>query len=213
MNISSQIRPINFGNVDLTYDMEKYITLKYNEDHRTYHGVDHINQMMDLNILDNDDHKISLMILFHDIVYDPSSTENEYWSAMVARQYMADRGYTSSYVDFIVKGIMATKNHWESRSINDPVIDRFLDYDLWDFGTPYYEVFEYNTNNLCDEYAMSKSENLVKVADWDAYCKEFDEGRKKWLMNVSKYEKHFSVYTERNDNANRNIARALTEFE
>ena len=61
----------------------RIVSHKYTETHRFYHDVSHINNMCSLLMMSDvrDDIKrntaLQLAILFHDVIYDPKSSENE----------------------------------------------------------------------------------------------------------------------------------------
>ena len=82
---------------NLSYD---YILNCYNEEHRSYHNINHIYKMLktaiNSNILNYDD--LLLAILYHDIVYNPkNNNNNELQSAEIYKQQIGDKFNTNVY--------------------------------------------------------------------------------------------------------------------
>lgn len=192
---------LNFGRTDFDHDTKKFLEMKYSESYRRYHGTSHINDMMKLAY--GNSHITQEMILLHDVIYVPGATDNEIKSAEIAKMLELHYG------DIVCRGIVQSANHWEWFDDEPVEIQFFLDYDIWDLGTPYYEVFAQNTKKLKMEYCLSKTPGTSAYFELE---KEFDKGRKKWLTTVSNKSKHFRKHTQRDYNVNKNIERALKEF-
>lgn len=110
----------------------------YFESHRYYHNYNHINNMLieanRLNILTDE---LYLAILFHDIIYDPKSTNNEKMSADFFYQYMKD--------DNIKQAILETKDHKPTSELSKQLC--YLDLmivnkDFKDFMTFEHKIFK-----------------------------------------------------------------------
>jgi predicted metal-dependent HD superfamily phosphohydrolase len=115
-------------------DMLDFVLSRYKEPHRHYHDISHIRWLIRLAV-DLDYHHwggdgmwptLSAMIVFHDIVYDPTapSGRNETDSAILARLRLED--YPGMDVDLVCKGILATHTHHS----DDVFIQSFLDLDM-----------------------------------------------------------------------------------
>lgn len=70
---------------------------KYNEPHRFYHNLEHINYMV--NYADNPSDKLLLAIIFHDIIYCPKSSTNEEDSVRYASNYINDTDVFDAILD------------------------------------------------------------------------------------------------------------------
>lgn len=103
-------------------------TFRYDERHRYYHNMDHIISMVksaiDLNILTND---LFLAILFHDIIYDPKSTNNEELSAELFSKYFDN-------ID-VKNAIIETKTHKYTSKLSKQLCDLDLEVLNSDFKT------------------------------------------------------------------------------
>ena len=98
----------------------------YNEEHRYYHTLEHINYMLNKaeeNYELSDD--LLIAIIFHDVIYDPQSTNNELESAKLFKKYSRNKIKNQ---DLIYQAILDTKNHIPTEGNN---ISRLLiKYDL-----------------------------------------------------------------------------------
>lgn len=173
----------NAGYPNLAYDI---ILERYNEKHRHYHTLEHINDML-LYVGDYyEEHKLcpleiqelELAIIFHDIVCFPLANDNEEKSVELFESLSGHLFEDSIYE--ISKMIMATKNHETDKylSSGESLIIRadlhgFNDmgiYDLWDMNM---RIFR--------EYA---------VVDW----KDFKKGRVNFLHAYrDKCQKHLGA--------------------
>lgn len=102
--------------------------LRYDEEHRYYHNIDHIVDMVsnakDLNILTDD---LFLAIVFHDIIYDPRATDNEEKSAALFSKYFSNT--------LIENAILETKSHKYSSDLSKQLCDLDLNVLHSDFKT------------------------------------------------------------------------------
>ncbi len=213
----------------ISVDLLKKLNFEYSRPYRAYHGVDHINQLLHLNelytVLDDDKRAIEIAILFHDIVYVPGSKFNERLS-FEAFDVAMGNGYITSgreiNYDLVKKCILASENHFSTEhDTAHQAVQMFLDYDLWDFGTPYYEVFENNSKLLMNEYVdyhtrykyYDTPEVKFGVSGKATTQIAFEKGRVDWLLNVEKHSKIFRIFTDRNRIAFENIERSIRESE
>jgi predicted metal-dependent HD superfamily phosphohydrolase len=113
------------------------IVTAYSEPHRHYHNLDHIRAMLADPIIDvielgpsnfNDLTSLRLAIWYHDIVYDPRSTENEHRSAEVARMSLVELGLGLDHIRRVCELILMTREH--DAPEDDWTAAVFLDLDL-----------------------------------------------------------------------------------
>lgn len=132
-------------------ELIELIFKNYCESHRYYHSLKHISELFSkLNLWNLNKKQIqilSMAIIFHDIVYDPKSTNNEELSNELFLQYFEK--YENA--DRVSKLILATKNHSSSPVGEDPLLDIFLDLDLSILGSAPIEYENYE-KNIKEEY-------------------------------------------------------------
>jgi predicted metal-dependent HD superfamily phosphohydrolase len=86
----------------------------YAEPHRHYHTLDHIAAL--LALLDHhgagalDRAALTLAILFHDVVYDPTRTDNEEASAAWATSRLGGLGFSEAVRTKVARYILATRH-------------------------------------------------------------------------------------------------------
>ena len=171
----------------------------YNEPHRFYHTMDHINFMLDSGnkLLSREQY---MAVLFHDIVYDPKRKDNEEQSASLMYK-MLDDGYhtmkenSGEDVDTIAHIILDTRTHKATR----PESELVLDLDLLGLASEY-GVFKTNSINIRKEYSH------LSDAEWNI-------GRRYFFTELLKkpifVTKTFSIYEK---DARQNIQRELREL-
>ena len=107
----------NFVNINFRDSFEKEIRDLYNQEHRYYHNINHIEYM--LNYYTNFTHitercNYYLTCIMHDAIYYPNMNDNEEQSVLLFRNFCND-GYFTKFVksqyDSISDAIMATKEH------------------------------------------------------------------------------------------------------
>ncbi len=125
----------------------EHLVTAYSEPHRHYHNLEHICEMLDLLIpgpftggglgsptgQDVEMNNVELAAWFHDLVYDPRSSDNECRSADVARRIMLNLGLSESRIVRVCDLILMTKDHQAPR--DDFFAEFFLDVDLGILGT------------------------------------------------------------------------------
>jgi predicted metal-dependent HD superfamily phosphohydrolase len=106
----------------------------YAEPHRHYHTLDHIAALLTLlrrhgaDIADRD--ALTLAILFHDVVYDPSRQDNEAASAAWASPRLAGLGFAGDVRAKIGRYILATRHDRPLEATADADLALLLDLDL-----------------------------------------------------------------------------------
>jgi len=183
----------------------KTVTEALNEPHRKYHNVDHVERMLNLAVEEGyditKDTKIFEAIVFHDVVYQPTSTLNEKMSTLVYR------GSLNSKVDFhrhftVIEAILATMNHTEiliNMWIDDVDfwINDFLDYDL-----------EGLANNFYDNGRKIYAEFSPYVTD-----EAFFDGRLEFFRKMINSERIFRNHPDWEEKARENIQGEIDRME
>lgn len=107
--------------------------LRYDEEHRYYHNMEHIVDMVsiakDLNILTDD---LFLAIIFHDIIYDPRLNDNEEKSAELFSKYFPKKNAKNK---LIKNAILETKTHKYTSELSKQLCDLDLNILHSDFKT------------------------------------------------------------------------------
>lgn len=146
-------------------DAYNQIVTAYSEPHRYYHNLGHIDAMlMDLREVlffgqpQEEFNSIRLAIWYHDVVYEPHSSENESRSAEVAARSLESLGVDNLLIRRVCELILMTKDHLELGQMLDTLL--FLDLDLSILGS---EPSRYQT------YADAIRKEYAWVDD-RAYC-------------------------------------------
>ncbi len=171
----------------------------YSEKHRFYHTTKHIEAM--LNHLDSTvelsehPHELELAIWFHDAIYKPFSSTNEFDSAKWAKEFLTDNQYSSDGEERVYKLIMATQHNVEVNSVDEKLI---VDIDLTILGASS-TVYEQFVQNIRQEYKLVPS--II-------YRKKRKELLKSFLSKSSIY--NLDYFKEKYEKAARmNIKRAI----
>lgn len=102
------------------YGISKDVLLRYDEPHRYYHNIDHIVSMVDSSVEGKTvSEKLTLAIVFHDIIYDPKRSDNEEQSAELFYSLMPDNE--------IAEAIRETKDHNPKTKLGKQLCDLDLD--------------------------------------------------------------------------------------
>ena len=156
--------------------LEKYASIietMYSESHRYYHTLSHIEEMLGLLVVYEqciqDINAVVFAILFHDIVYQPTSSTNEEDSATLfmvfAREAEIETGLANKVRDYIIE----TKKHHVAES-SDEDLKIFIDFDMAVLGRPIEQYQEYAKQIRkeyihvpSDEYCRKRAEFLSSV--------------------------------------------------
>lgn len=142
----------------------------YNESHRYYHTLSHLNDLIDQI---NDDkskytekeyEKLIISSLFHDCIYDPNSYNNEEKSADFFINCCSDK--TNDDILDIKQIILDTKTH----DPNTKLSESFCNYDMNIVERGFNDLIEWE-NNIREEYRNIDT-------------KEYKMGRLKFLESV-----------------------------
>lgn len=138
------------------------IAIRYNEPQRAYHSLQHIQQLFGQfdQVKNNlhEPHIIALALLYHDVIYEPTRSDNELKSAEYAVESLT--GYLSAeQCQHIYTLIMMTASHqidkWsnkvkEREEYSDAAY--LLDMDLSILGSSW-SVYEHYSHAVSQEYA------------------------------------------------------------
>jgi len=176
----------------------------YTEEHRAYHNLVHINNMLveaakfDKEIADKE--VVLLAIWFHDIIYDPMSKENEKASADFAKKILSQTNLSPERIEKCYALIMQTVKHQPAET--DHLDDKLLvDFDL-EILSRDWEAYKAYSGQVRKEYWMYPSPL-------------FKNGRKKamgkFLERPTIYQSPF-YQKEKEDKARANIKREMKEL-
>ena len=178
-------------NIDLNmvYDM-------WQESGRYYHNLDHLLDLINLintdferNRFDSNVYeKLIIVALFHDIIYDPSSSNNEEDSAEFLKSVCSDL----DKINDIIQSIIDTKNHTNSSELSEifneydmDIVNRDIDSlikwedDIFNEYHKFYTKEEYKQgrikfiNSIIDKYPgnMANLQDLLKYIE-DKYTND-----------------------------------------
>jgi predicted metal-dependent HD superfamily phosphohydrolase len=159
----------------------------WNESHRSYHNLNHLNDLISQinenksKYSEKEYDKLILTALFHDIVYDPTSQTNEEDSANFLIECAVDKK-NSDILD-VKQMILDTKTHNSTTNLSESfnnydmnIVERDFDQLLeWERGiSEEYSIYskeEYKMGRLkflesiLDKYTHN-TENLLKLVEW-----------------------------------------------
>lgn len=149
------------------------LTRRYCEPHRSYHGIQHIGEML----WNGREHALTdeqiAAIWYHDAIYDPTQDDNEERSAELAASDLRAAGWPTDRIQLVERIVLDTKQHVPSCGPAAIV----LDLDLWSLAIPA-DAFDRNTARIRAEYAH--------VGD-----REFAEGRQRYFAALLERERIF----------------------
>jgi predicted metal-dependent HD superfamily phosphohydrolase len=126
----------------------------YSKPDRHYHNLTHLNHLLITidRFTDELQHPtaVKLAAWFHDFVYDPQASDNEFQSAELARELLTELNLSPALIDRVQQLILATKGH----QIDPNDVDRsiFLDADLAILGTNPIQYQDY-ARSIRQEYS------------------------------------------------------------
>lgn len=126
----------------------------YSEPQRHYHNLSHLYsflcELQDIRELINEPETLELAAWFHDVVYNPRSSENEFRSAEVAVNSLHELGLCDKRIARVSELICMTKTHQSPPADTDAAF--FLDADLVVLGWAHRFYVEY-AESIRMEYA------------------------------------------------------------
>jgi predicted metal-dependent HD superfamily phosphohydrolase len=162
------------------------ILAMWNESHRAYHTLNHLNDLIDQinenksKFSEKEYEKLILTALFHDCVYDPMKNDNEEKSADFFIECCQDK--SNKDVLEVRQMILDTKTHEATTNLSESfnyydmsIVERDFDQLLdWEngireeykaYGEQYKEGRLKFLESLLDKYPQN-TENLLKLVDW-----------------------------------------------
>ncbi len=140
------------------------IAVRYTEPQRAYHTLDHIEQLMiqleNIKPFLSKPDTIALALYYHDIVYDPTRSDNEQKSAEYAVEALSPY-LSSTRCQDIYALIVMTADHQIDESINSVKYNDaayLLDMDLSILGA-HWSAYEQYTQAVRQEYAHVTDDN------------------------------------------------------
>lgn len=185
-------------------EMEAMLTEAYNSKERRYHNMGHVISFLKFveSRKDKIENYVAMIaaVLFHDVVYDTRSKDNEVKSALLCREILSGLGINDEVVKKAEGFILATAKHENPGGEHD--IDIFLDGDLSILGSD---------EKTYDNYARAIREEYSWISDED-----YKKGRKEFLQNFIKREYIYftkEAQDEFEDRAIKNIKKELAGLE
>ena len=106
----------------------------YSSNNRAYHNITHISQLLqtaeEFKTKLEDFNSVLFAIWFHDVIYNPSSGNNEALSTDYAESKLLEFHVPIEMVKKVKTMILATKNHMECNPESNSDLAYFLDFDL-----------------------------------------------------------------------------------
>ena len=181
------------------------INSKYNENHRFYHTISHLNYMFnyyDKFKLKLKNHKlVELSIFFHDIIYDCKHGLDEDNSVLEFLTFSKLTNLTKDQIELVKLYISTTKSHLKCTSKDSDLL-YFLDFDLSILGSSELNYTTYS-NNVRKEYQGS-----LKLND-----KTFITKRIEFLNQMLTYKSYYFTNEFKillDDNAKNNMKNEIT---
>lgn len=164
----------------------KTILSMWNESHRYYHNLNHLNDLISMinesksRYSEREYEKLIITSLFHDIIYDPTKNDNEEKSAGYFMECCVDKN--DKDILEINQMILDTKTHKSNtmlsevfNSLDMNIVERDFDSLMeWEdgiyneyksFGTAYKDGRLKFLESILDKYP-NNTENLLKLVDW-----------------------------------------------
>jgi predicted metal-dependent HD superfamily phosphohydrolase len=147
------------------------VIARYSEPHRRYHTVEHVTAVVDripkighevwphlgAHALHDSLTDVLIAAWYHDVIYDPTHSDNEDRSAELAIQHLKTLGFDPARISNIVDLILMTKGH-RSRTEHQAIL---ADADLWTLGGPPEEYRLYG-RMIRHEYAHVSEEDWIR---------------------------------------------------
>ena len=183
------------------------ISVRYGESQRAYHNLSHIEQLLvqfdSIKHHLSKPHIVALALFYHDVIYEPTQSDNEQKSAEYAvdalSSYLSQEQYQHIYVF-----IMMTANHQIDESIDIVKYSDaayLLDMDLSILGAPW---------STYEQYAQAIRQEYAHISDID-----YRDGRTAVLQGLLAHTKLYLTdyyYSQLEAQARDNINRELTSL-
>ena len=178
-------------------DLWREIQVYYTQPHRFYHNLSHLHRLFELF----DQHKTNLQnsclveaaIWYHDLIYDPASSKNEFDSAIIAGLRLQEFAWKEDDITRVQKYIRATKGHAFDPETDPEDLACFLDFDLQILGTSSAGYQEY-CQQIRQEYALYEAS--VYRAGRNGVLKQFLAQNS--IFHTQYFIKHFEKQARNN---------------
>jgi pantetheine-phosphate adenylyltransferase len=135
----------------------------WNESHRHYHNLNHLNDLIrqinedfaDGEIDQKEREKLTLVALFHDLIYDPKRNDNEEKSAEMFYRLCSEK-YNLDLIE-VNQIILDTKIHKPT----SPLSQKFIDYDMDICRRDFDELLDWEIG-IRNEYNMYNDDEYKK---------------------------------------------------
>jgi predicted metal-dependent HD superfamily phosphohydrolase len=159
------------GQLDVANAIFDDVIARYSEPHRRYHTVEHVTGVVTRvseighavwphlgpDALHDSLSDVLIAAWYHDVIYDPTQSDNEDKSAELAIKHLHRLGFEQSRVSHVVDLILMTKGH-RSRTEHQAIL---ADADLWTLGGPPEEYRLYG-RLIRHEYAHVSEEDWLR---------------------------------------------------
>jgi predicted metal-dependent HD superfamily phosphohydrolase len=138
---------------------------RYTETHRMFHTIDHISYV--LNNLKTAKPEAVLAAIYHDSIYVPGATQNEYCSAQLAARHLSLLGVKTNTIFNVSKHILSTEQHVP---IDLDGNEELLDADMMILASKKSVFNEYCYNLRLEFPYLSDSEFTSQRSRWALEC-------------------------------------------
>ncbi len=147
------------------------VIARYSEPHRRYHTVEHVTAVvtrvseighhvwphLGADALRDSLNDVLIAAWYHDVIYDPTQSDNEDRSAELAIQHLTTCAFDHARISNIVDLILMTKGH-RARTDQEAIL---ADADLWTLGGPPDEYRLYG-RLIRHEYAHVSEDDWIR---------------------------------------------------
>lgn len=186
--------PLSFYESDQFVKLRTELIARYNEPHRFYHNIFHINDMLNITMGCRSSNVgiVNLIIWYHDAIYDPTRKDNEEKSAELAIEQLKNH-LTTEDVDYVASGILLTKHQFSSNLLTTDM-SIVIDADLYILS-----------HDWCyTAYARAIRKEYSHCSD-----SQYIAGRKQFLEKMLLKKSYYGLFTQRNDKAKKNMQMEL----
>ncbi len=157
-----------FAKVNMPLIMQTLLKLCYHAEHRIYHNIDHISEMLTFVPKDHSEVEIILdALLFHDIVYSPYPVAKGVNEALSIAEYLSyntkalaiNNPFSTGSVEYerrVIAAICATAHHCEDQDFLDDTAKWVLDLDLYMYALPWDEYMAWREKRKKEDALVCK---------------------------------------------------------
>lgn len=142
----------------LTQTLWQEIMVRYSEEWRIYHNLEHIGSLMEqataFHFAFMEPESVMMAIFYHDIIYAPDGKNNESQSAALAGFRLGEMDFPAYIIDHCAQHILATRDHLPSMNHDT---NYMIDFDLAILGQQP-EQYAWYTVKLRQEYQVIPDE-------------------------------------------------------